>query len=222
MNSEDLIKFYPRLFHMAEDGTWESIRKHGLLSTTALLDFFAIKGKQRQAIEDAHRPESVLITHPKYGQAVIRDQKPMTESALLKCLEKPYVPKDWYRLLNGNVFFWLDERRVNGLLGARAYRDKKHCVLTLDTRRLVAHYTKTITLSPMNSGSTIYDPLPRGAKTFLPISEFPFEDRRATRALQNTVVELLVKYAVPNVDEFVLRVEERKGATVLKRLLDRD
>jgi hypothetical protein len=52
-----------------------------------------------------HRPESVTITHPAYGSAVIRDQKPMRDSALLKCLDKGLTPADWYRTLNRRVFF---------------------------------------------------------------------------------------------------------------------
>ena len=221
MNIDDLIKHYPRLYHMAEAGTWDSIERHGLMSTTALLDLFEINGAQRRTIEDERRPECVEITHKKHGKAIIRDQKPMTESALLKCLEHPYKPCYWYRILNSNVFFWLDSRRLDGLLGARAYRNKHHYVLTLDSKALITANAKSILLSPMNSGSTIYRPLPRGAKTFQPIGDFPFDERRATRAIQNTVVELLVKYAVPNVRDFVLKVDERKGPNVVKTVWQR-
>ena len=34
VNEADLIATYPRLFHMAEDGSWLSIERHGLLSTS--------------------------------------------------------------------------------------------------------------------------------------------------------------------------------------------
>jgi hypothetical protein len=33
-----LVTDNPVLFHMAERGSWDSIREHGLLSTSALLD----------------------------------------------------------------------------------------------------------------------------------------------------------------------------------------
>jgi hypothetical protein len=203
---------------MAESGTWESIQQHGLLSTTALLDLFGISGDERRKIEEEHRPECVEISHKKHGKAVIRDQKPMRESALLKCLEHPYKPRDWYRTLNANVFFWLDKRRLDDLLGAKAYRDRHHCVLSLDCKALVTLHTDAILLSPMNSGATLYDPLPRGATTFLPIIDFPFSERRRTRAIQNTVVELLVKYSVPNVSDYVFKVEERKGPDVIRTI----
>ena len=64
---EDLIKYFPRLYHMAEKGTWPSIKKRGLLSTTALLDLYGIKGKEREKIESLRRPDSVRIKHEEYG-----------------------------------------------------------------------------------------------------------------------------------------------------------
>ena len=69
---EDLIKYFPRLYHMAEKGTRPSIKKRGLLSTTALLDLYGTKGKEREMIESLRRPDSVRIKHEEYGTAVIR------------------------------------------------------------------------------------------------------------------------------------------------------
>ena len=51
MKEADLVRIYPRLFHMAEDGSLTSIQAHGLLSTTALLDLYEIGGPVRAAIE---------------------------------------------------------------------------------------------------------------------------------------------------------------------------
>lgn len=42
---------WPRLFHMAEAGSWPMIREHGLLSTSALLDLFGVVGSNRDVIE---------------------------------------------------------------------------------------------------------------------------------------------------------------------------
>ena len=61
MNPERLASRYPVLFHMAEDGSWESIRARGLLSTSALLDLFEVEGELRLAIESARRPEMVKL-----------------------------------------------------------------------------------------------------------------------------------------------------------------
>src|SRR5689334_13986459 len=103
---EQFAAHYPRLYHMAEAGVWPSIERHGLLSTTALLDLFEVNGNQRRAIQSEHRPESVTITHPQHGSAVIRDQKPMREGALRKCLRE-MSPQQWYEMLNGRVFLWV-------------------------------------------------------------------------------------------------------------------
>ncbi len=222
MKIEELIELYPLAYHMAETGTWPSIRRHGLLSTIALLDLFEINGKQREEIFSKRRPESVKITHAKYGSAVIRDQKPMSESALVKCLDSGVTPTDWYRVLNRRVFFWLSSKRLDGLLSARAYRNKQHCVLTLETAKLVKMHTKCITLSPINSGSTIFKPVPRGATTFLRIADYPFEEWIAKgRSRVNAVVELAVDYAVPDVEDLVVRVDERKGSTVCETVFNK-
>src|SRR6185436_11524880 len=100
------VSRFPRLYHMAEAGSWPSIERHGLLSTTALLDLFEIKGAEREALELQHRPESVEIRHPRHGVAIIRDQKPLREKSLKQALQDGLAPRDWYRILNEKVFFW--------------------------------------------------------------------------------------------------------------------
>src|SRR5207253_9605742 len=95
MRTEDLLTHFPQLYHMAEAGTWKSVRREGLLSTTALLDAFEIDGDLRCQIESCHRPECITISHPRLGTAVIRDQKPMSDRGLGKCLQG-MTPREWY------------------------------------------------------------------------------------------------------------------------------
>jgi hypothetical protein len=216
MNVSDLIRHFPTLYHMAESGTWESVRARGLLSTSALLDLFEIRGEERRKIESERRPHSVTISHPQHGTAVIRDQKPMSESALLKCLKNGVSPSEWCQTLNNRVFFWLSKERLDRLLSARAYRDKQHCVLTVDSASLLAVHANSVTLSPINSGSTIFKPQPRGSSTFLRIADYPFEEWLAKRPIADAVVELVVDYAVKDIEKFVVKVEERKGDQILK------
>jgi hypothetical protein len=85
---------------MAEDGSFESIKKHGLLSTSALLNLYEIQGDERVALESCRRPESVTISKDGFPSAIVRDQKPMTESALKKCLATDVTPKQWFEILN--------------------------------------------------------------------------------------------------------------------------
>jgi hypothetical protein len=210
ISPDRFIQLYPRLYHMAEEGTWESISERGLLSTSALLDLFEINGNERFVIESQHRPESIVIEHRVYGRAVIRDQKPMRETSLQKCLIN-MPPREWYELLNRKVFFWPTRERLLGLLAAKAYRDRTHCVLTIDTQRMFESQLNGIRLSPINSGSTIYNPQPRGRHTFSVLEDYPYEERRKKRGMTNAVAELCVDYSVPDVGSVVSRVCHMEG-----------
>jgi hypothetical protein len=212
-----LAEIYPHLFHMAESGSWPSIMENGLLSTKALLDVFGIEGQERKLIESCHRPKSVAITHKRYGTAVIRDQIPMRQSALEKCLEG-MAPQQWYEFLNGRVFFWLTRDRVETLLNARAYRSKEHLVLTVDSQALLSRYHDRVLLSPINSGSTIYRPVKRGPDTFKSISDYPFEERKRLRGVLNAVAEMAVDYAVPDIKKYVIRAERRHRPKLLETI----
>ena len=211
---EKLAEHYPKLYHMAEIGSWNAILANGLLSTTALLDLFEITGDRRDAIELRHRPESVPIIHPIHGRATIRDQKPMRESALKACLID-MTPCQWYRFLNGRVFFWVTAERVQTLLNARAYRDQRHTVITIDTSTFVRRHANRVLLSPINSGSTIYKPVQRGAETFRPFGEYPFDERRKVRGLANAIAEVAVDYAVHDIRDLALKVELRQQDRIL-------
>lgn len=206
MELEKLISKYPKLYHMASNGSWPSIKKHGLQSTRLLLDRYKIEGAQREQLLSRHRPESVLITHENLPPASIRDQKPMSDNALTKALEGTCKNNEWYELLNNKVFFWLTEDRLRRMLSAKAYRDSKHDVLTIDSESLIRRHEDKILLSPMNSGNTKPFPHPRRPEIFQKIDEFPFEERGKTRKLENNVVELTVNEAVYDIKDHVLDV----------------
>jgi hypothetical protein len=206
LKESDLLKHFPRLWHMAEDGSWESIRKHGLLSTTALLDLFDVNGAERLAIESERRPKSVKIEKDGFGGAIIRDNIPLTASALEKCLAPGITPKEWFELLNDRSFFWLSQDRLRTLLNARAYRGRPQTVLTVDTAKLLAAHRGRIELSPINSGATLYNPQKRGYETFRKIADYPFEERRKTRKPAAAVVELVVPGGVPDIKDHLVAV----------------
>jgi hypothetical protein len=203
---------------MAHQGSWPAIRDHGLLSASALLDMYGSKPPERTTLESCRRPENVPLIKDGLPGAVLRDQKPMHESALQKCLMDNLSPKDWFEILNAKSFFWLSRNRIWRLLQARAYRDAVQTVLTIDSAKLIAEYQGKIWLSPINSGSTLFNPQPRGKETFRRIEDFPFEDRSQTRSLENNVVELVVDYAVPNVANFVLAVHEVQNDEIVAEI----
>ena len=158
---------------MATLGSWPSIERRGLLSTTALLDLFEVEADRREAIESRKRPESIVITHPQHGSATIRDQKPLHDSMLARCLRGRVSVEDWHRLLNGRVFFWVDEKRLNDLRNARAYREQRQTVIFADTRRLVERYAPRIRLAHINTGATRSVVHFRDLETFKTIEQVP-------------------------------------------------
>ncbi len=212
MEIPELVSRYPVLYHMAEDGSWESIQRLGLLSTSALLDRFEVGGGRRFQIESARRPEMELVEHTEHGRALIRDNKPMQEKTLERCLTG-MSPREWYETLNGKVFFWVDRKRLLKLLGARAYRDRPHLVLELDTEELLRRHANHVMVSPINSGATFtMNPAPRGTDTFRRIEDHP---------KNKPVVEVTVDYAVPNAADFVLSVSRWHGGERLEEVRSR-
>jgi uncharacterized protein DUF7002 len=218
---EQLVAASPLLFHMAQQGSWASIRRVGLLSTTALLDFFEIAGDEREKIESQHRPESVAISHPRHGVAVIRDQKPMSDAGLRRCLQDGTSPEDWYRLLNSRVFFWATRERLETLMAARAYRYQRHAILTVDTAELLKRHSDRVQVTTMNTGCTVPRPFPRGRNTFVPLCEFDYEVSRRARGRARAIAEVAVRYGVPDLAEFVRRVEHRGGGVPSELLFER-
>jgi hypothetical protein len=214
----ELVTDCPTLYHMAERGSWSSIRNSGLLSTTALLDRFAISGTARVAIERRRRATSVVLHKVGVGRAVVRDQFPMDDKGLTRCLQDGLSPEDWYRILNAKVFFWLTRERLLRLLNAGTYRDQKHDVLQLDTKALIQAHEDKIWFCPMNSGCTKPFPHPRGKNTFLRISDYPYAEWKGKKKRGERVVELAVDYSVPDVSKFVTRVVQMKSFTELRVL----
>ena len=202
---DELIRTSPTLFHMAERGAWPSIERHGLLSTSALLDRYGLTGPARDVLEASRRPEPTLLTRPGLPDAILRDQKPMSDRALKRCLIGGMTPSDWYRLLNGKVFFWLSEARLAKLLAAKPYRARDHDVLELSIAPIIAAYRDAITLSPINSGSTIRKPALRGPDTFQTIADYTM------RRSGERVVELAVTGAIPDIARFVTSVTSRRA-----------
>ena len=80
MDVAELIRRYPRLYHMAVPGAWPSIRRHGLLSTTAILDRLQMAAPDRCRLERAQRADGVDLVSAAHGRFRLRDQKPIPEA----------------------------------------------------------------------------------------------------------------------------------------------
>ncbi len=215
----ELLNDCPCLFHMAERGAWDGIRKQGLLSTSALLDLYGIRGEERFILESERRPATVEINAPGLNPVKIRDQLPMDDKGLRRCLPDTISPQQWYEFLNRKVFFWLTKDRLDRLSSARAYRDIEHEVLVLNSRRVVKACNERIWLCPINSGCTKPMPRPRDYATFARIADYPYQLWRKTRKRGERVVELCIDDGVPNITDFVERVYVVRGTTELFDLI---
>ncbi|WP_231669888.1 DUF7002 family protein [Ralstonia solanacearum] len=212
MDIEKLIETYPRLFHMAEAGTWPSIRDRGLMSASAVLNHFGVVDQARNQYESNHRPTKMAVLPQAAAPIVLRDQKPMPPERLALALNDGTTPEAWYRLINGKVFFWAEEHRLHGLLNARAYRNLEHDVLTVDSAPFFSAYAANIWLCHMNSGNTWPWPHPRGIDVFKRIAAYP------TNTLgypAKPVVEVVVDEQVPDIANYVIEVRRMKGDKTL-------
>lgn len=216
----DFIGKHPLLFHMAEAGTWPKIQRHGLLSTSALLDLYGVDGDERFVVESMRRPQIVDITHAVHGTAQIRDNKPLREQ-FLTCLPGT-THQEFIELLNGKVFFWVSPERLETLIRARAYRRRAHDVLTVDAAALLASHLDRASVASINTGATLYPSAPaRGRETFAAVEEFDWDAARRARGRKNAIVELTIDYAVPDITDVLVKVERRQAAEPKKVLWER-
>ena len=218
MTPDELIANYPVLHHVAEPNSWPRIRQLGLRTTAQLVDACNPDAATRTAILNQRRPKSYELTHPVVGTVTVRDQKPLQ----LHNLELTDVTVEAFlELLNNRVFMWTSRERLSRLLGARPYRKSVHDVLVLDTAGIVDAYSDSIRLTSINTGATIFPTAPpRGTESFMTIADFPFTERRRGRRLEDTVVELCVIGGVDNVEDFVIRVDRRRGADVIETVYE--
>lgn len=210
VTDDEFLRYYPRLYHVAEGGIWASVQQFGLESTSALLDRFDVRGPERDAIESRRRATSITLTHKSFGSVVIRDQAPISDAKLARCLDG-MTTAEWYRMLNGLVFLWPSIERRNGML--ISYNDQRHDVLTIDSQKLLAQYSDQLRLSPINSGSTQYNAVLRGQNTFVRINDCPFSEwqRRRKKRAAEVVAEIVVPYRLRAIKEVVVRVESYFG-----------
>lgn len=204
MTPEDLAALHPRLYHLTDPGALPGILRHGLLPTSALLSLFEVTGPERHAVERRRRPESVRLSHPEHGEAVITDNLPLSEAALGACLDDGLTPEEWLLLLNGRVFFWPDEESLARLLNARLNRGRERLVLVLDTLGVARRHHRRIELAAINTGSTIRRPARRGLSTFTPLGLHGYEAWRRLRGGRDRIREVTVVGGVADAAEHLV------------------
>lgn len=214
---EDFIDKYPVLFHMAAAGSWDSIRYHGLLSTSCLVDLYAPPPSVRRNILEGVRHRSYTLQAAGRPDATVRDQLPL--KFLPSCLLPGVSVQDFLDELNTRVFFHVSRDRLERLLSARAYRKLEHDVISVDTSTFLGLH-HAVDLAPYNTGSVHVPNMPaRGPQTFVRIEDYPWEEWKGRRGRRDAVAELSVKWRA-SVAGCAVRVERwsaGRAATVIWR-----
>jgi hypothetical protein len=221
VDAAQLASLHPTLYHMAEDGSWPSIRDRGLLSTQAIVDLYKPGDQARAAILSTVRRNKIALSSAALGDITVRDQRPA--KFLEACMHDGVSPQDYLDALNSRVFFWLSLQRLRTLLSARAYRDLRQTVLYVDTPSLLDAYAGLVQLAPYNTGSMHVPTAPkRGPEIFADLADYPYDHWVAKRGKSaDHIVELTILYAIPDISTHVIRVETWANGKPVAVLYDR-
>jgi hypothetical protein len=190
-----------KLYHLAEASNLASILQHGLMSTERLLDLACVAKPERDELLRVHRPDNIPLS----DSVVIRDQRPMPPTALVRALDGGLKPSDWYALLNSFVFLWPDPERMERQ--QRACGDRPQVVLTFNADALFDRFAAEAFLSPINSGNARRKAARRGPATFLPYATWLREGWPTGRRARPPV-EILLRCTVPAEAPYLIGVSK--------------
>jgi hypothetical protein len=194
MDTSAFVAKHPRLYHVALARNVRQISRHGLKSTSVLLNLAdASQASRRPSLESARRATVAELQLSDGTKAYLRDHLPISDKNLRRLLEPGMTLEEWYRLLNARLFFWLSLEAAMEF--AASYPDADQILYAFDTARLLAAHGARVAVSQVHSGATRGN-LPRGKSTFLRLEE-------ATPKMK--LVELTVEGEVP--DAMALCVE---------------
>jgi hypothetical protein len=169
MDLDAFVAKYPRLYHVALARNARLIARHGLRSTSVLLNMAdPSQASRRASLEAARRGSVAELLQADGTKAYLRDHLPINDNQLRRILEPGTTLEDWYRLLNARLFFWLALEAAMEF--AASYEDHDQILYAFETARLVAAHGDRVAVSRINSGVT-RGSVPRGKSTFLRLEE---------------------------------------------------
>jgi hypothetical protein len=77
MDAHRFADRYPRSFHMADENSWPSIRRHGFLSAAAIVVLVDPPRETRHSILNGPRLTSIELDDKDLGSIAVRDQLPL-------------------------------------------------------------------------------------------------------------------------------------------------
>lgn len=191
---------------MASAAAWPSIQMYGLLTTEQLVDLYEVSETGRASILNTKRLSAVTLERNGMPAVVIRDQKPM--KFIEERIERGSSLRLYLNAINARVFFWPTRERLTRLLGAREYRDRPQVILHVETAKLVERHRSRVELCRFNSGAVTQKNHPsRGHLSWVPISEYPYDDFRRRHGRVGALAEVMVRDGVPDVLDLVSEIE---------------
>lgn len=193
--------------HLVDARNWPSVRRTGL-RTAASLARSCLPADDADELLRRRRP----VAHELPSGAILRDQSPMPEAALERCLVDGLTPADWYETINGAVYFWVDPGRMTRHLVAQR---GPQLAIAFDGPALARAYADRAFVTAFNVGSALRRPARRGRGSFVPYDAWrargwadeapsPGTPRRRTRP----PAELVIRSDVPDALRFARRVSE--------------
>jgi hypothetical protein len=177
----DLKAFFvdrPFLYHLTYSENINQIVKDCTLYSAEQL-ISESENKELSNLLTERRAKRLLVSIDG-SEIYIRDQRPISITALTKCLTDGWTPKKYIRFLNKMVFMWCTIDRL--IRHYNRYKDENPLILRFDTKELLDLNTN-VKFCRINSGATRPNshlngkaPL-RGKRTFLNAEEFTFAVR---------------------------------------------
>jgi hypothetical protein len=139
----------PYLYHLTSKSNLPSI-----VSTKTLLSTSVLLGQADDPSVNSHlrvRRKNILQIEIGGRPVLIRDQRPLSEKALLKCLDGGLSPEDYYELLNDRVFLWVTLPRLSRHHDRYVSEDP---VLLRFSTAAILQLNPNVEFSRINSGAT--------------------------------------------------------------------
>lgn len=192
MEPQEFVRYRPRLYHAALAANLPLIRKHGLLSTSALLDLADQSHRgRRRSLESSRRNDVSELLLEDGSTARLRDNKTISDKQLRRLLPTGTPTSAWYEELNRRVFFWVTEGDAAEFL--HHYRDHSQVLMIFDSGRMLELFAPRVAVTTFNTGVT-FNNVPRGPKSFVRLED-------AARA--SDIRELTIERSVPLADVVV-------------------
>lgn len=175
MNIDRFIETHPFLYHLTDSRNFDLILKHKkLFSTQELVIKSDLEAEFKTSFLRSRRPRHFVLNIDNQ-QYFIRDQRPISEKNLAKCLTPGWGIEDFYSLLNNRVFFWPTIKRLQSHYAR--YKAENPVIIKVKSSEIL-----TINLhaeySRLNSGATRSNsylggaPPLRGEGTFLSAEKY--------------------------------------------------